>query len=272
VTFEGSFAAFTSDDDNAGGQIVEALRCVVPQGLNGCGYESPLESMLAALNPAATWNGDGGFLRQDSGVAVVLLTNEVDCSVEDYSIMENPTYQETNPDTAAKSPSSAICWNAGVDCQGPDPQGMYSGCTSNNVNGLHPITRYTSYLIDTIAGQGRFVVFVPIVGASPDGLESTVYRNWIDGQYPGGDILPPEWMQGVTAGDKQFDFGIGPGCTAQTDVGGWVQALPPVRLRETCEMIEADANGRCCPHSICGDIYTGGFDCLSSAAVELAGG
>jgi hypothetical protein len=78
--------------------------CTASAPLDGCGVEQPLEAALRALSLSAptTWtragyepptfgdgslgNGDGanaGFLRPDSMLAIVVITNEDDCSVSD---------------------------------------------------------------------------------------------------------------------------------------------------------------------------------------------
>jgi hypothetical protein len=42
-----------------------------------------------------------------------------------------------------------------------------------------------------------------------------VYREWKDGPYPMGDLLPDDLANGETAATKEFEFGIGPGCTGE---------------------------------------------------------
>jgi hypothetical protein len=270
------------DPDNA---IVQTLACIAPVGLDGCGYEQPLENMLQALNPNAEWNhGDTPFLRDDSLVAIVIVSNEVDCSVRDYSIMENEEFQEVDPDDGVKRASSAICWNAGVICSGPDPDGIYSDCQSVTEERLQPGGRYTGYLIDELReNQGRVVVMVAIVGVphviahnpslpfepTQGGVFDLVYRTWRDGIYPAGDILPDDAQQGKNAASMEFDYGIGPGCTGEDGMGGFVgQGLPPVRIKEVCEALDiemdnGDVAHRCCIESVCDDDYTAAVNCLT---------
>ncbi|MEM9068353.1 MAG: hypothetical protein AAGE52_07595 [Myxococcota bacterium] len=68
--------------------------CKVQQGSMGCGFEQPLEAMLKAVTPSTSptrflpddpGNADGanaGFLREDSVLVVLVLTDEEDCSVQ----------------------------------------------------------------------------------------------------------------------------------------------------------------------------------------------
>lgn len=262
--------------------VAQALACLVPQGINGCGFESQLENMLQALNPGAEWNqGAQPFLRDDANLAIVIFSDEYDCSVKDYSIMEDPAFQQVNPDNGMTAASSAICWNAGVQCTGPDAMGVYSDCTSDDsVENLQPIARYTNYLIaDLRDNQGKEVFMLAVSGIPPvtqyaadfphqpvaGGVFDLVYRNWIDGQYPAGDILPVEFNNGETAADKQFDFGIGPGCTGEDGMGGFTgQAMPPVRVREVCEALNLEDAPRCCMTSICDADLSDAMSCMTN--------
>ncbi len=112
--------------------------------------------------------------------------------------------------------------------------------------------------------------FEPTAG----GVMDLVYRDWKDPAYPVGDILPDEWSQGVTAAKKQFDFGIGPGCTGEDGMGGFTgQAIPPVRIKEVCEALNIDkGNGevdvRCCIESICDTDFSAAIQCLTGIIGE----
>jgi hypothetical protein len=79
-------------------QLARDVGCVALQGTGGCGFEQPLEAVLKAVTPSTCtdpWcafvmgthgHADGanaGFLRSDSTLAVVVLTDEEDCSVAD---------------------------------------------------------------------------------------------------------------------------------------------------------------------------------------------
>ena len=90
-----------SPHDNAAAE----LGCLASLGIKGCGFEQQLESALKALTPSdseiefwspsgpiASGQGDAinaGFLRNDpsdpSLIAVILITDEDDCSSRDYS-------------------------------------------------------------------------------------------------------------------------------------------------------------------------------------------
>jgi hypothetical protein len=308
------FIHFDADGSNVlGGSPADALACVGPQGIDGCGFEAPLESMLQALNPDACWNDPEGcddpvwafidkpFLRPGAVLAIALITDEADCSVKDFSIMDEPVFMELDPLTDAAMPSSAICWNAGVVCEGLDEvTGEYTGCVSANkdVQGqvgvgdadavLHPLQRYKG-LLGAFQAEGREVIMLGVLGVpevtehaplpphqpTTGGLEALVYRNWRDPDVPeGGDILPDEWNDGVRAEHKQFELGIGPGCTGYDPAGDTYtgQAIPPVRIRDVCESLNApddpatpedETRVRCCVESICDDDFSPAIRCLT---------
>lgn len=143
------------------------LGCVASVGTGGCGFEQQLEAPLKALTPAnpEAWtragytpprfydatsglpgrlvgHGSGanaGFLRPDSTLAVVLLTDEEDCSVADYSIF--------GPDPRFSSvPSNVRC-----NTFGGDPSIVYP--TSRYVDGFIGLRRRPSQLVfSVIAG------------------------------------------------------------------------------------------------------------------------
>ncbi len=213
--------------NNVGGGLdpVSALRCILPQGINGCGFEQQLSSMSKATQANA------GFRRDNALLAIVIVTDEADCSIRSeaetifmpegdrafWSLPEEPT------------PTSAVCWNAGVECTGSG--NPYTDCVSQNYaadGGLaatpaDAVMRPVSEFIDEFAGESVYIAAVAGVGSSGD----VVYAESADPQF------------GV-------DFGIGPGCTSAAG-----EAVPPVRVRELVEQLggnlfsicEADASG-----------------------------
>lgn len=259
--------------------VAQALACIGPQGIDGCGYESPLDSMMRALDPEAEWNGSGGFLRPGGLLAVAIITDEADCSIVDESVMSDAAFQSENPDTMMPVPSSAICWNAGVTCDGPDGNGEYSNCVSTGES-LRPVQEY----IDLLGDQGRPVVMLGILGVPPvternpdppyeplaGGVLDLVYRDWRDPDFAnGGDILPEDWDAGREADYKQWQYGIGPGCTGQDGDGNFTgQAIPPVRVKEVCQALDTGDEIRCCIESICDTDFSPALRCLTGLISE----
>jgi hypothetical protein len=78
---------------NFDGDITDVFSCIANLGDRGCGYEHQLEAIRLSLARAST-PGDTnyGFLREDAYLAIVMLTNEDDCSVPPNSDLFNPAH------------------------------------------------------------------------------------------------------------------------------------------------------------------------------------
>jgi hypothetical protein len=87
TTLQGN-ATFVADDVNgatknfSGADLATVLECILPLGASGCGFAQPLAAVARALGadgqPAPAQNA--GFLRDDADLAIILLTNQDDCS------------------------------------------------------------------------------------------------------------------------------------------------------------------------------------------------
>lgn len=242
-----------------GSDPAAAFRCFAPQGVSGCGFESPLESLFLALQrQLADDEPSYGFMRDDAQLAVVIVTDEVDCSyAKSWSdIFAADGNRVFWADPAAASPSSALCWNAGVACTG-DPSG-YAGCEpiDLDVDGnptdeavlavLHPLSRYRGLLAGIAQNKqsydpDRDVLVTLIAGVQGGGADwSVVYADSPDP-------------------DTQNEWGIAPGCTS--DAG--LTALPPVRMRALVE--DLDPLGL---WSVCEPAFGGAIESLAQRIAE----
>ena len=280
-------------DGTEDGPVAQALACLGPQGIQGCGLESPLEAMMQALDPNAAHNTDDKpFIRDGAMLAIVILTDEADCSIDEdlhpevFADDGGKDFWEVNPATDAKGMTSAICWNAGVECSGTSPY----DCESRE-DPLRPLTRYTKYLNYLIDDKDKEVVMLGIVGVpkvtehsdippfqpTAGGVLALEYRDWVDDLYPDGDILPEDWNADPKKGadHMKYSFGIGPGCTGETEDGEFTgQAIPPRRIRDVCESLnrepsEDDEDGqiRCCMESICDEDFSHAINCLTGLLI-----
>lgn len=235
----------------------EALRCMVPQGINGCGFERPLEAMRRALlRTLSDTQTQYGFLRAGADLLVVLVSEEVDCSYDNASdtIFLPNGNRVFWSDPMAPSPTSAVCWNAGVECSGGP--GMYDECHAQHYDVDGNVTNaanavmvdvglYIDQLMGIDAGNGPARVRVAVLGGVP-----------LD--YPdGGDLVYADSPDPMV----QNDFGIGPGCE-----GAGVTALPPVRMREMAEAF-ADPGERNL-YSLCDDTLCDSFEAIIDDVVE----
>jgi hypothetical protein len=92
------FLEFDANEDRTR-RLVRDVGCLAQVGTAGCGFEHTLEAPLKAVTPSTSelrfrgepGHGDGinaGFLRPGSLFAVLVLTDEDDCSVEDLGLMQ----------------------------------------------------------------------------------------------------------------------------------------------------------------------------------------
>ena len=91
--------------------IIGTFKCIAPIGDAGCGLESPLEAAKRALDGHSTINQ--GFLRQNSVLAVIFVTDEDDCSVQ------LTTRAQSNPnsiDCTKNGMSTYNCWKNDFRC------------------------------------------------------------------------------------------------------------------------------------------------------------
>lgn len=117
-----SYLQYDAGDDVA--SFATAVRCTALLGTSGCGFEMQLEAMLAAVTdgsragaPAfAPTTGDGaprdrapqagpggrneGFFRDDSVIAIVVVTDEEDCSTDDPEMFMFRPSESTLQDAA----------------------------------------------------------------------------------------------------------------------------------------------------------------------------
>lgn len=240
---------------NVAASLKQALGCMLPQGVAGCGFESPLESLRLALARAQT-PGDPqfGFLRSNADLLVVLVTDEMDCSSNpdfDDIFLDNKVYWNAPDDP---QPTSALCWRAGVTCGG-DPGG-FDDCSASDHDSsglltedpaqavLFPVDRYRDVLAELRAGKlaagSAAKVQVAAIAGVPIG-------------YPQTPLLFAETDQ--TSAES---FGIDPGCVAADQA----TAVPPLRILELVEDSSPPGIG---VFSICEDSFQSTLTAISAS-------
>ncbi len=122
--------------------IWDDFGCIGTLGVTGCGYEQPLESALRALTTQSEPGGpNAGFLREDSLLGIIFITDEDDCSAADPALFD-PLREDLG------SPN--------VRCATHDEL-------------LHPVSRYREGLLELRAGREDLVVVAAIAGIPIDG-------------------------------------------------------------------------------------------------------
>lgn len=138
----------------------KALRCMGMIGDGGCGIESPLEAIKRALDGHRSENG--GFLRSDALLAVLVITDEDDCSVQLARRSENnPFTRDCDP----MSPDAFDCYNVDYRCFARSVQcdqtmltpGDKTNCKERPGNYLESVDKYVSFL-SGLRPAGRLVV------------------------------------------------------------------------------------------------------------------
>jgi hypothetical protein len=78
-----------ADAASHGPDFALGFSCIATLGTNGCGFEQPLGAMDKALTVNSEPGGPNeGFLRGDAVLGVVIVSDENDCSTEDFSIFD----------------------------------------------------------------------------------------------------------------------------------------------------------------------------------------
>lgn len=270
------------DPDGVGDPVVDALRCLAPQGLRGCEMAAPLEAMLQALDPGQPWNlGVRPFLREEAVLVVIVVSDATDCSLAaggepffDPKHVDDPAFNLHWEDVPGmpgvkQTPTAAVCWNGAMSCEAGEEPGVYAGCVPEEKGVLQPLGRYTDHW-EALRGQGKPVVMLALTGVptvsehnvdrpfepSKGGVKALVFRDWSD-----EDLLASDVAMMTTAADQQFRRGIGPGCVSEPGT----QGLPPGRIQSVCEALDVaddpetpkkdETAVRCRLESICDDSY-----------------
>jgi hypothetical protein len=114
---------------NYTGPLAAAFSAIASAGANGCGFEQHIEAAKRALQPSNAANT--GFLRSDAFLAVIIIADEDDCSMEHSTLLA--------ADTSQLGPLQSFrCTRYGITCDtgGSTPDAMNavgpkSACHSN---------------------------------------------------------------------------------------------------------------------------------------------
>jgi hypothetical protein len=141
--------------------LVETFGCIARLGIDGCGFEQPLEAVRRALNGSNAQNA--GFLRQDALLAVILLTDEDDCSTENTQMFDT---SQTMIDDPLGPLSSFRCFEFGVTCDPDEPRaaGLKASCQSREDSAyMYPVQEYVDFLRG-LKSDPRKVIVAGVMG------------------------------------------------------------------------------------------------------------
>jgi hypothetical protein len=183
-------------------RTAEAFSCIAQLDSEGCGFEQPLEAMRIALGPKNEHNS--GFLRPYAALAVVVVTDEDDCSAARTELFNTKNFD--------LGPANFRCFEYGTTCDGIDASTARSSGPRENCrpagNWLFPLETYVAFL------EQLKPAAVPVFFAVIAGPAHPVVVRASDGVAPSGGVGPD----------------LAPSCVAELD-GETSSAFPAIRLR-----------------------------------------
>ena len=212
---------------NFDGDIATVFGCIALLGDQGCGFEHQFASTIAALQKAQNPNDadNGGFLRSDAFLAIVMLTNEDDCSAPPSSTLFDPSqFQLSDPLGGLQS---YRCNEFGHLCdpgKTPPPHAppaaptTLTGCTSSE--GMSPPVDPNHELIKV----SDFVAFLnSLKPGNPDKILVAALAGPVTPYTVEGHSFP------LPNGDSEVQPWMVHSCTSGTD--GTEYADPGVRIK-----------------------------------------
>jgi hypothetical protein len=191
--------------DPAGGGLFGSG--IVFVGTNGCGYEKGLEPVRIALSEPLVSTANGGFLRANATLAIVLVSDEEDCG-KVGDVTEN-----------LAGYGGRVCYYA---AKGVGPDGSQTDPT-NKPYALTPVSQTYDFLMGLKNNRKGAVKFAAIVGMDdPSDPSSTTIR------YESEDARAPILPSCYT-----------PGCGTTEDCA----AFPGTRYIELAELFGLGENG-----------------------------
>jgi hypothetical protein len=166
---------------NYTGELSDVFTSIATVGANGCGFEQTLGATQRALDPVTTPNA--GFIRPLANLAIVILSDEDDCTASDTTSL-------LTTDTTTLGPLQSFrCTRYGVTCDEGgtttdemNQVGAKSGChasaSSPNVAGVQPIVDF----VKDLKADPSQVMVAAIVG-NPDPVQ-------IELRPPPGSVTP----------------------------------------------------------------------------------
>ncbi len=243
---------FRTDSGVTPDAFARDVTCVANMGTGGCGFEQQLEAILKAVTPTGpqTWTrsdfipvgtsgaphglhrpffrmssphgnvANDGFVRDNSVLAIIPLTDEEDCSAHDPELFNpsSPTYSGTD---------------------------LNLRCFAHGEAALHPISRYAQGLLQLRARE-QLLIYAPIVGIPVDLAPGTGERpNW-DLLVGETSVRDPRMVEQV---DPAMPNRLVPSCNTANGI-----AFPPVRIVRVAQQLAAAGAG-VTVQSICQDSF-----------------
>jgi hypothetical protein len=255
-----------------GVSLPEEFTCMASVGMGGCGFEHQLESVYKALHdcmpaadgsyPNCTIPENMNFLRPDSILAVIWLTDEDDCSAPVDTDLFDQAKTQYGPRTSFR------CSNYGVECGGmllpyADSGGPLANCQSApNPGGMGPgklfdVQRYIDFFKNSTAAGGVRVDPGDVILAAIDAPSEPV-QTFV-GNADTGAACPAGAMVGAT-GCQVY---LGHSCNASATFYG----DPAVRINQVIGTVDPQSSVT----SICAQDYTSALTAIGMKIVSKIG-
>jgi hypothetical protein len=173
---------------NYTGSLATVFSDIASVGTAGCGFEQPLQAAKNALDNNAT---NAGFLRANANLAIVIVTDEDDCSMSHSTLL--------GPNSAVLGPLGSFrCTRYGVQCNvggatsdAMSAVGVKGECSSNEMSPY--LTRVEDYatFFAALKSDPHMVLFAGIIG-DPTPVEVELRAP------PGGGIEVPTLVHSCT--------------------------------------------------------------------------
>ena len=244
------------EDNFTDAEFVDDVTCVTGQGAPpddwGCGFEQQLEAILAS--DASRNSGNAGFSRDGALLAVIMITDEDDCSTIDPRVFDTEARDSRPPDLRGPFTTEGLL--------------QFNLRCSEHSDKLQQIKRYVDGIADLKSDPSQ-VVFGAITGIPEDPALNRAEFNTDEDRYqaildhadmleipdPNPDPTPICAEPQLNTPNQQ----LRPACTATIEVEGTQcrsRAFPGRRIVETMKGLAGSNTGvGTVVESICADDY-----------------
>jgi hypothetical protein len=287
-----SYLAYSPEDSKKKPEeIATTFGCVAALGTKGCGFEQQLEAVYKALAPSTATgfvsgkaHGTGknkGFVRDDAVLAVILVTDEEDCSITKEG---HYLFDPGSKDERLKYDGEPADLKGQIE--GLNFRCGYESTQDESSEALQPVSRYVDGLIGLKAENPDRVIYAAITGIPQDAEEIEVSSGVQDFT----KILAMDEMQ-IFPGDltcnkdQMADKVIGPKCgTPQVDgptpplprpacTGPGGSASPARRIVGVAEGFAKKGQGaNAIVRSICRDDFSSALDSILKKIADVLTG
>lgn len=281
------FVTYDPANTTANAKVVTEVSCRAQVGAGGCGYSQTLESGLKALTPSGSQiqfintgmttggRGDGSnnnFLRPDSLLAVILLTDGDDCSSKDLR-----AYAPNFPKSSDPSADAARERDSYLTVSGNENFRCTSILNPNwQSQALYDVQRYVDGLL-ALRPLPELLVFSAIVGVPPNLLPPVDLSDLNADEVPTdyAAILADPAMQqrpGKVIGANNQEFpGPAPACSVSAETQFQGSAQPAQRIVQLAQKL-SQQKANAVLQSICSADFTPALNAILKKIASVLNG